>query len=87
LAVACRFSADENAFDSLGFGPAGIRNQQRAVCRYTDEGDVSTPRVRSVGNEDHRCVCLHLRKKLAWTNGGEHYIETIGGRGYVLCDA
>jgi two-component system cell cycle response regulator CtrA len=30
-------------------------------------------------------VC-HLRKKLAQATGGEHYIETIWGRGYRLCD-
>ena len=30
-------------------------------------------------------VCK-LRKKLAQATGGEHYIETIWGRGYVLCD-
>jgi len=28
-----------------------------------------------------------LRKKLAQATGGEHYIETIWGRGYVLRDA
>jgi two-component system cell cycle response regulator CtrA len=30
-------------------------------------------------------VC-HLRKKLAQATGGKHYIETIRGRGYRLCD-
>jgi two-component system cell cycle response regulator CtrA len=30
-------------------------------------------------------VCK-LRKKLAQATGGNHYIETIWGRGYVLCD-
>jgi DNA-binding winged helix-turn-helix (wHTH) protein len=30
-------------------------------------------------------VCK-LRKKLARATGGEHYIETIWGRGYVLRD-
>ena len=30
-------------------------------------------------------VCK-LRKKLAHATGGNHYIETIWGRGYVLCD-
>jgi len=30
-------------------------------------------------------VC-HLRKKLAQATGGEHYIETVWGRGYVLRD-
>ena len=30
-------------------------------------------------------VC-HLRKKLAQATGGEHYIATIWGRGYRLCD-
>jgi two-component system cell cycle response regulator CtrA len=27
-----------------------------------------------------------LRKKLAEATGGEHYIETVWGRGYVLKD-
>jgi two-component system cell cycle response regulator CtrA len=27
-----------------------------------------------------------LRKKLAASTGGEHYIETVWGRGYVLRD-
>jgi two-component system cell cycle response regulator CtrA len=27
-----------------------------------------------------------LRKKLAQATGGEHYIETVWGRGYVLRD-
>jgi two-component system cell cycle response regulator CtrA len=27
-----------------------------------------------------------LRKKLAAATGGEHYIETVWGRGYVLRD-
>ncbi len=27
-----------------------------------------------------------LRKKLSQATGGEHYIETVWGRGYVLCD-
>jgi two-component system cell cycle response regulator CtrA len=30
-------------------------------------------------------VC-HLRKKLAQATGGNHYIETVWGRGYVLRD-
>jgi DNA-binding winged helix-turn-helix (wHTH) protein len=30
-------------------------------------------------------VC-NLRKKLAQATGGNHYIQTIWGRGYVLCD-
>jgi len=30
-------------------------------------------------------VCK-LRKKLAQATGGNHYIETVWGRGYVLCD-
>jgi two-component system cell cycle response regulator CtrA len=30
-------------------------------------------------------VCK-LRKKLAQATGGEHYIETVWGRGYVLRD-
>jgi two-component system cell cycle response regulator CtrA len=30
-------------------------------------------------------VC-HLRKKLAQATGGKHYIETVWGRGYRLCD-
>jgi two-component system, cell cycle response regulator CtrA len=30
-------------------------------------------------------VCK-LRKKLARATGGEHYIETVWGRGYVLRD-
>jgi len=30
-------------------------------------------------------VC-HLRKKLARETGGNHYIETVWGRGYVLPD-
>ena len=30
-------------------------------------------------------VC-HLRKKLAQSTGGKHYIETIWGRGYMLRD-
>ena len=30
-------------------------------------------------------VC-HLRKKLARATGGNHYIETVWGRGYVLRD-
>jgi two-component system cell cycle response regulator CtrA len=30
-------------------------------------------------------VCK-LRKKLAKATGGEHYIETVWGRGYVLRD-
>jgi two-component system cell cycle response regulator CtrA len=27
-----------------------------------------------------------LRKKLALATGGHHYIETVWGRGYMLCD-
>jgi len=27
-----------------------------------------------------------LRKKLAQATGGSHYIETVWGRGYMLCD-
>jgi len=27
-----------------------------------------------------------LRKKLAQATGGDHYIETVWGRGYMLCD-
>ena len=27
-----------------------------------------------------------LRKKLAQATGGNHYIETVWGRGYMLCD-
>jgi two-component system, cell cycle response regulator CtrA len=27
-----------------------------------------------------------LRKKLAQATGGNHYIETVWGRGYILCD-
>ena len=30
-------------------------------------------------------VCK-LRKKLAQATGGNHYIETVWGRGFVLCD-
>jgi len=30
-------------------------------------------------------VCV-LRKKLAQATGGSHYIETVWGRGYVMCD-
>jgi two-component system, cell cycle response regulator CtrA len=30
-------------------------------------------------------VCK-LRKKLSTATGGEHYIETVWGRGYVLRD-
>jgi two-component system cell cycle response regulator CtrA len=30
-------------------------------------------------------VCK-LRKKLAYATGGQHYIETVWGRGYVLRD-
>jgi two-component system cell cycle response regulator CtrA len=30
-------------------------------------------------------VC-RLRKKLVWATGGNHYIETVWGRGYVLRD-
>ena len=30
-------------------------------------------------------VCK-LRQKLALATGGRHYIETVWGRGYVLCD-
>jgi two-component system, cell cycle response regulator CtrA len=30
-------------------------------------------------------VCK-LRKKLAQAIGGKHYIETVWGRGYRLCD-
>jgi two-component system, cell cycle response regulator CtrA len=30
-------------------------------------------------------VC-HLRKKLAQATDGKHYIETVWGRGYRLCD-
>ena len=30
-------------------------------------------------------VCK-LRKKLAQATGGNHYIETVWGRGYMLCD-
>ena len=30
-------------------------------------------------------VC-HLRQKLARATGGKHYIETVWGRGYRLCD-
>ena len=30
-------------------------------------------------------VC-HLRKKLARATGGNHYIETVWGRGYILRD-
>ncbi|ASM72488.1 cell cycle response regulator CtrA [Pseudosulfitobacter pseudonitzschiae] len=27
-----------------------------------------------------------LRKKLSTATGGQNYIETVWGRGYVLCD-
>jgi two-component system, cell cycle response regulator CtrA len=30
-------------------------------------------------------VC-HLRKKLAQATSGKHYVETVWGRGYRLCD-
>jgi two-component system cell cycle response regulator CtrA len=30
-------------------------------------------------------VC-NLRKKLAQATGGNHYIETVWGRGYILCE-
>jgi two-component system cell cycle response regulator CtrA len=30
-------------------------------------------------------VC-HLRKKLVRATGGNHYIETVWGRGYILRD-
>jgi two-component system cell cycle response regulator CtrA len=30
-------------------------------------------------------VC-NLRKKLSQLTGGDHYIQTIWGRGYMLCD-
>jgi two-component system cell cycle response regulator CtrA len=30
-------------------------------------------------------VC-HLRKKLSQVTGGDHYIQTVWGRGYMLCD-
>jgi len=36
-----------------------------------------------------RIICVfvcHLRKKLAHATGGKHYIETVRGRGYRLCN-
>ena len=44
-------------------------------------GRIDRPKLRSV-----MVILCKLRKKLASATGGEHYIETVGGRGYALRD-
>jgi two-component system cell cycle response regulator CtrA len=36
--------------------------------------------------QDHRRLHLQAQKKLQAATGGQHYIETVWGRGYVLRD-
>ena len=55
-----------------------------------DQGDVPQSPLRRHGRariEDHRRFHLQAPQKLSLACGGDNYIETVWGRGYVLRDA
>ena len=81
-----------------GRGPAaasdrqGIRHPRAAVPAQghdPDQGDVPQPSLWRDGRaraQDHRRVRLQAAQEAREATGGEHYIETVWGRGYVLRD-
>ena len=46
----------------------------------------ATPSARPLQTEDFMLFVCKLRKKLSSATGGDNYIETVWGRGYVLRD-
>ena len=70
----------------------GIRDARAAFAaqgHHADQGNVPQPPLRRDGRartQDHRRVHLQAAQEAASACGGENYIETVWGRGYVLRD-
>ena len=70
----------------------GIRHPRAAEPAQghdADQGDVPQPSLRRHGRaraQDHRRLRLQAAQEAGASTGGDHYIETVWGRGYVLRD-
>ena len=54
-----------------------------------DQGDVPQPPLCGMDEPELKIIDVftcRLRKKLANASNGKNYIETVWGRGYVLCE-